>query len=836
MIQLIAELLVVGYLPGVAVMRIPCADRRRRERLAAEERAFWGVVLSAACSLAVAFALAMAHRYTWLRLLAVDAGVAAAIALIWRRRLRYERPAPPTRLAIVPLAIAVAALWLYQPPSEYIIGGKDPGVYINAGVQVAQNGSLVFHDTTAAGLPVRMRPLFFPQYMNQPYYSPRFMGFFLLDPDAGTVVDQFPHLYPVAIAIGYNAAGLAGAREASVVAAVTGVLALYFLVARLGGWIAGAAAASLLAINVIEVWYARYPNSEVLTQALGLAGLVAVARAHVDDDPFFAPVAAVLLGLLPFARFDAILFVALAAGGPLLLWIAGDRLRWWFAVPLACLAAAFYWYFVTVVAPYAALPRDWIRVRHVAIITGGGLGLVGLAVLRWFTRSRPSHRALLYWVPRALLAVTLALAVYAWFFRHPGGALAAHDAYAFRAFGWYVDPRVLVLAAFGLAIVMTSRFWLDPSTFLVFIGLSTFVFNRLRIVPEHFWAARRFVPIILPGVCLAIAFALAPVTTRGTSMTRRLTGSARHAVRLLLFALVVWSFWSATSAIRTHVEFGGIQARLEKLASRFGPQDLLVVESRNASDIHVLGVPLAYLWGKPVLQLNTPKPDPLAFSAFIRWARARYQSVYFIGGGGTDLLSKEVSVEPVGSERFQVPEYESLMNAYPTHVRRKEFDFGVYRFVDPQPLPDVVAFDVGAMDDLHVVRFNAKERDRRGSFRWTRGQSYLSLLGVDATRRELAIWMNSGNRPPEAGPATVEAFVDDTSLGRVTVGLTDQPYVFEIPDAMAIAASHNVGATTIRLISSTFNPRALTGANDDRELGVKVDRVELRPVTARRPN
>jgi len=834
MIQLITTLLLFGYLPGAAMMRMPVADRYRREQLSADERAFWGIVLSFAWSLGLAFVLALLHVYTSQRLLAANAVVVLVIAIVWRQRLRYDRPAAPTRWALVPLAIGVGALWLYQPPSEYIIGGKDPGVYVNAGVQIAQGGTMVLRDATAAGLPVPMRPLFFPQHVGQPYYSLRFMGFFLLDPDAGTVVDQFPHLYPVAIALGYGASGLLGVREASVFAAVAGVLALYFLAARLGGRLAGAAAASLMAINIIQVWYARYPNSEMLTQALGIAGLLAVARAHVDEDPFFAPVAAVLLGLLPFARFDAILIMGLAATGPLLLWIGGDRLRWWFLVPLAGLAGAFIWYFVTVVAPYAALPRDWARVRQVALVAGGVLALLGIGSLRWFSRSRQSHRVVLYWVPRVLLTVTLALAAYAWFLRQPGGALASHDAYAFRAFGWYVDPRVLVLAAIGLAIVMTSRFWLDPSTFLVFIGISTFVFNRLRIVPEHFWAARRFVPIILPGVCLAIAFALAPAASRGASASRRMTASARHLVRLILFALVAWSFWSATSAIRRHVEFGGIEGRIARIASRFGAQDLLVVESRNASDVHVIGLPLAYIWGRPVLVLNTPKPDPLLFSEFIRWARQRYQAVYFLGGGGTDLLSREVSVDPVGSERFQVPEYESLMNAYPTHARRKEFEFGIYRFVDPSPLPEHIAFDVGTMDDLHVVRFNAKERDRRGMFRWTRGQSYLSLLGIDETRRELVIWMNNGNRPPEAGPATVEAFLGETSLGKVTVGASDEPYVFDIPQPLAGQESRNVGAATIRLISSTFSPRALTGADDDRQLGVKVDRVELRRVAAAR--
>ena len=41
------------------------------------------------------------------------------------------------------------------------------------------------------------------------------MGFFVTDPASGTVVGQFPHLYPAAIAIGYGLDGLTGARHVS---------------------------------------------------------------------------------------------------------------------------------------------------------------------------------------------------------------------------------------------------------------------------------------------------------------------------------------------------------------------------------------------------------------------------------------------------------------------------------------------------------------------------------------------------------------------------------------------------------------------------------------------
>src|SRR5262245_47199021 len=175
------------------------AARVRRASLPAEERVLWGVLLSVVLSSIVALGLAAAGRYRFERLLAIDFGVALLLLIVGRTHLKLGREAPTPRWnALVPLALAAAGVWLVSlvPPAEYVMGGKDPGVYVNEGIQIAQRGGLIIHDETVSGLPPPFRDLFFERRAEPTYYSNRFMGFFLLDPGQGTVVGQFPHLYP----------------------------------------------------------------------------------------------------------------------------------------------------------------------------------------------------------------------------------------------------------------------------------------------------------------------------------------------------------------------------------------------------------------------------------------------------------------------------------------------------------------------------------------------------------------------------------------------------------------------------------------------------------------
>ncbi len=166
----ILQLVIVGWLPGAVVSRLPVGDRNRRAALSAEERGYWAIVLSVAISLSLVLALAALHRYSFKRLLIADVLIAVALAAIARFNLRLGAKARRPRLAAcIPLALALLGAWRFFPPSEYIIGGKDPGVYVNSGIQIAQRGAIVVHDPVVAGVPAFARDLFFPRDTNRTY-------------------------------------------------------------------------------------------------------------------------------------------------------------------------------------------------------------------------------------------------------------------------------------------------------------------------------------------------------------------------------------------------------------------------------------------------------------------------------------------------------------------------------------------------------------------------------------------------------------------------------------------------------------------------------------------
>ncbi len=610
-------LIVVAWLPGAVILRLPIGSREKRAALDADERLFWAVMLSVAASLAVVLGLAAIERYSFQRLLIANVLIAGALAVVARFNLRLGPGARrPGSSAVLAAALVMLGLWRFFPTSEYVIGGKDPGVYIGEGIQIAQRGTLAYDDPVVASVPPFARDLFFPSHERPDYYGIRFMGFFIRNPDTGTVVGQFPHLFPASVAIGYGIRGLSGARETVAAWGILGLLAVYFLGRRLAGTPAAFAAAALLSLHVIEVWFARYPNAEMVMQTLVFAGLLASSRAHSDDDAFFAPVAGVMLGLLLFLRFDAILPLAGFAAGLGLVHLRGGRVRPSLIGTTLLAGLLAVPYYLGPMRAYIDRPlvflwglAAWQYVVLGAAIAGGVVMLA--AARRWASYTQK----IVAFAPPALGAAVVIGAIYGLVFRRQTGKLAIHDAESLRTFTTlYATMPGIVAGLIGYVTAARRVFWRAPEVFTTVAVFSFFLFYKIRIVPEHFWMARRFLAVILPGVLIfACAAASWGLRRQGRG---RWTSAAIGAV---FVALLASEYARVSRPLIGHVEYAGIIPELEQLASRIGENELLIVESRDAgSDAHVMALPLAYIYARNVLGTRLAAAGPPGVRAVSR--------------------------------------------------------------------------------------------------------------------------------------------------------------------------------------------------------------------------
>ncbi len=851
MVRTLVAAFVVAYLPGALIFRWPALNRPARAALPADERTFWAIVLSTVWSLTWVLLLAGVGAYSFDRLLALNVGIAVA-GVVWQRgRLRYHGEAPRLSWpAIAPALLIYAGLFVFFPPAEYVIGGKDPGTYVNEGIQIDQTGELFIHDPTVAAVPAEFRDLFFPDHQDAFYYSLRFMGFWIPHWDHDVVVGQFPHLLPAAIAIGYALDGVRGALGTVGVWAMLGLLAVYFAGARIFGRWPAFGGALLLAANVIEVWFGRYPNSDVVMQALLFAAVLAFARALEGSQAFFGAVAAGLIAVMLFLRYDALLAFASFGAAAALAPVMRQRVGAVFGPVLILMGLLGFWYLKEPMTGYSAYPLGFTRDQ-------GGWWLVAAALLsiaaaRGILRRAAGVRVVRTAVPWLLAVSVPVLALYAYFFRAEGGGLTDFDARAFWTFGAYVTPAVLGASVLAFAVLVVRFFWRDPAFFLTFTTYGIFFFYKTRIVPEHFWITRRFLAVALPGVLLLVAALVSEVTNgqRLTGLVTRWRGEAAgpaargwlNAVGALLLAAVLVPigivFWRASDPVHRHTEYAGLRQQVERLASRIGERDLVLVEGRvGASDVHTFAQPLAYIYRRNVLVLPTALPPKRELEAFVTWGVSRYEHVYFLGGGGTNLLSRHLSAEPVTSDQFMVPEYDAPVNALPAAelrlpagVRQKEFEYGLYRIRPTDGMPSgPIDLTIGTRDDLHTVRFHSKEGRPGHSlvYRWTRDLSYVVLLGIAEEARTITLWMSNGNRSPRAPAATVEIAIDDRVLGTVTVGPALQPYDVSLPSDIAATAARSPDPVRLSLRVPTWNPAELGEGTDHRDLGVQVTRVQV---------
>ncbi|WP_436760336.1 hypothetical protein [Streptosporangium sp. V21-05] len=487
----------------------------------------------------------------WFRpLAAVPLGL-AAVALLCRyglRRLPETVEATAWQVAGVVAAALGSGIFNGLLHGEQLIVRRDPATYAQYGVWLARHGSLPipFQEQAFGGA--------------DPALHFDSVGFYA---SGGAVVPQFMPGAPMLHAVGAWLGDVAGLLLVPPVLGMAAVLVLAGVVARLAGARWAPLAALAFAVCLPILYTSRTTFSEIPSLVLLFGGLALLhdAEARLRSGPgegsdggfgagtarAGAALAGLVLGLAVLVRIDGlrdVLPVLVYAGLLIALSRVGNRDGGRLGVPLLgglvagaglglaaayllsrpyldylsdsvvpllaiCGAVVVLTVVATALAPRLAGPlRRVAGVPRLPEIAAGLVALVAAAFaarpwLETVTRRpvTPDDRVTAQFIEGVQRINRLPL---------DGSRLYYENSAHWVV--WYVGPPVALLAVLAAALLVrglvrgTAPGWLLP---LAVIGWTTVTtLYRPGITPDHPWAARRLVPVVIPGLILLAAWGL----------------------------------------------------------------------------------------------------------------------------------------------------------------------------------------------------------------------------------------------------------------------------------------------------------------------------------------
>lgn len=592
---------------------------------------------------------------------------------------RAALPPRPGRRDLWLLVAGAVLLAVALPPFEWVLGGRDPGTYVNGALQLRASGSIAAErpflrevpPDVLKGMslwepdPIPGRPR--PAPPADPYERDLWPGMYLGRPDR--VVPQGFHLFPALLAAGGEATGDEGLWTVPALALLV-VLSCALLAGRLAEGLRDSAAEVASAVALVAglgfVWWARYPTAELLDAALLAGGVWLWVLASRANSAWTAGAAGVVVGASLLTRADAVLLIpalVLVGVGLAVMGRFGATARAFFLSAAAMAVAA---------GLHAGLfARDYLEDVSVHSPAGWAtLGAAGAAALlaaalalslrgpvrAWLEASARQVASL---APAAVLALFLVVGVVA----HARGWIPWHW------LRWFLGESGLAIGAAGAAVLVgrllrgqtPAVVWL-----LVVLAAATLVLYlpNARISPDLPWGFRRFLPVLVPVWAIGVGIAAAAALSYG--------GHWRVAVRAgaaILGLVALLQLAAGLVPTLGHREYAGAGDAVERLDSALGPGRPLVLFGAHAVALHRFGPAIGVGRGRDALPVTALRAGPAA-----RWvaARAARKPVLLVTYGTRlpPLDRRSLTVRRQTAVRFDIPEEEQPLNRLPTRARR----------------------------------------------------------------------------------------------------------------------------------------------------------------------
>jgi hypothetical protein len=743
-------------------------------------------------------------------------GLAAAGSFLYATRRIATSPARPHWVAIGFVLALLAYGWLFTlPPFEMVLGGVDPGVYVNTAAQIRASGAILIHDPivlAAAKVPALSKTFF-------PWTAQYLIGFLLVD---GAVNPHFYHTYPVLLAFVDSFLGIRGALHVTPLLALLDLMGLFLLVRRWSNAVAiPLLTAALFASNVSFVWFSRYANSEVLALLCFLSGLLALSFAEesatLKGARGWAILSSVFLGAAFLTRVDTIyLFPALIIGWLMLVWRDKFRLALTWLLTLGLLI---FWTFMHAYKfsfPYfhdmfelsGVLP--YLRKHLVfSLVVGLILATLFLGLTCLLKSVGPVKQRTGKWIQKGQ----------AWAFPAAAflllGLTICYYLFQWRILGWlewYCGVPVLALSFVGVLSWSkeASKGLTVPVCLAMFVivGLTTVFVSGAdpKVDIRQFWASRRLLVFVFPLVSFMAAHGL----LKGIQWVGKLGG-----VILVLIAFIP-GIYNIYPLIQFQM-YEKAPEDLRRLAEKVPANSVVLC---GPTDDGKIPTPLRFLYGLPTFAFSTDEltaealdslgrtfPDRNLVLATIAPQYPRIQYPYGLKG------------DPLSRVPMQWSEFDEPKDGLPRSFHRLNGTLELWP-IQKMGLSDSFQAPAARLEAFGVKVQGLYGTEADGKFRWTNGQAELVIpRGLVKDSRRVSVALSDG-RPQ---PVETEVLLNSRRLGSVRVG-QGQVTTFSSP----LPANWSGEGEDVRfeLRTPPWVPADILGGNDTRQLGVML--VELR--------
>jgi hypothetical protein len=387
--------------------------------------------------------------------------------------------------------------------------------------------------------------------------------------------------------------------------------------------------------------------------------------------------------------------------------------------------------------------------------------------------------------------------------------IRSHVEDAMRNLAAYVTPVVLWMAivawVYAMAIAVRRRMTFLLPALIAVGGFSAMYFWNQAITPDHFWAIRRFMPIVLPATILLAAVLGWTIVSRMPQRWRPvLIGVATIALAAQSYRTGTPMYWVA--------ERSGVYAAIEEFAADL-PDDQLLIGPLNRNDIHRLGTALFMSFDRPVLAVSYEADggrDELL--SRLRDASPSRPVLAIASGDRIEWLEGEVVAS--ASRQFEV--MSPTIRPVPQAVASRDLRLALVRVTGLNTLDA----ELGPAQHWLVDETGFHNTEAQGTARWTDGNAILHVpLPDDESPDRLAIdllW---------TGPlgATIQIYYDGHTLFNGYVPSGEWQRTFTLPGTVRTGDD-----AEIRLESSTFVPvEVMEGSIDQRTLGIMVRSLRL---------